>query len=1338
MDMSDEKATFNDTSCAFQSASRECDDRVCPPNQWSCGDGQCVVDRSVMWATSPRLTLCINRRDQFYRCEQVDDESLWTQADGRCSTKVPKATNSSSYCAYLRRCSCQINGSACSQLYRNLCPASGMTLLTDGLLIKPYALQYYNVTYDPFAIALINVMNGTIKCRGYLAHFTQYFPPHLFGTPYAYAESTLCGLTPRTTIDGYQASCHNDSRTFCNRSSLCISATRIRDGFLNCEDGEDEQLQDRTACATVQRHRFRCSNEEETCLVVSALADATERCLETTEPSSRGIQAIMLTTQCTSQAKTDCPLLRRLIAASWNHSLYYSSDLQSSQLKKIPFRSFCDTFQDSMSNVDENIRMCQASWICLPGEWQCYTGQCIQQEWVLDREWDCYDGSDEENIFAVGFNASHRNYKWLNNSSFVERFKAIYGQILFGKTCNATLRYQCPSRKRRASADRGNDCVSDYDRDYVFDYCLRTLRAVGYDMECASNKFTYRPRCMNRQNGSHDDIVCWDGTHDAKQRCNGIYECGNGEDEFMCSQEKFWQASYRRYKPDKVRKQRKQLRLPRVPRIPTSNGSDDRNMSTSVTTPRPLQTTTALPSRLATLFNTCNRGIPVWTHNRSSVCFCPPQYFGHQCQYHADRIALYSHVNYTHSSYGTFTDQAIVHKFLVLFLADKQVMSNDEFHVRPATEFYVYRKKTHFFYYSRSAHYLQKKRDRYRNRSDIIAVHPFSIRIEAYEMSPNASSRRFAVWHYPIYFDYLPVYRLAKVLRFVERRLEKDDDPCAQSPCSPNEECYRLQNRRSQHLCLCRSGFFGENCSQIDPKCNRGYCSPGAVCQSGYRGLVTGNHWPYCICPLGYIGLRCEISPNRCLEKPCRNGGTCYQRSKPNEFYCECTSNYTGTLCTEPKPFVQLQIEHNTSLEYRASVVKYLTIDLITLELKVIGQEVFTRLFENLTFLHSNPTAPEIVLLTLYSADHADVYLISLRMGEKSISAHTSIGDHNRCRATGNGSQVIEYHSICRSHPDVLCFVDNTYVCICEEDHSRVECFNHDDSTDKCHRCEAKGRCLKGRNDDDIVCLCPPCHEGRRCQFNLESFSFTLDQLFFSDLLSRDRLARRVTYYSLLIAPVILFLLGVVNNVCCFVTFRRPRCLRNGTGHYLYAMSICNQLNLTFLVVRLIHLTLNIASPYSSPTLDGVLCRTSSYLLTTSTRMTYWLSSLIGIERVYVALFVNGQWLKKPHIARRIIALAVVTILTVNAYQLVFIRSQISSDDGLNSMCTITFPTASTLWSSLHSTVTIIDSVAPFCINLLCTVGIICLVTKKKMNATRRDTSELFRKEHVVILTFCS
>ena len=214
-----------------------------------------------------------------------------------------------------------------------------------------------------------------------------------------------------------------------------------------------------------------------------------------------------------------------------------------------------------------------------------------------------------------------------------------------------------------------------------------------------------------------------------------------------------------------------------------------------------------------------------------------------------------------------------------------------------------------------------------------------------------------------------------------------------------------------------------------------------------------------------------------------------------------------------------------------------------------------------------------------------------------------------------------------------------------------------------------------------------------------------------------------------MVVPLILLLVGLVNNLCCFATFRRPQCLRIGTGHYLYWMSICNQCNLAFLALRLIHLTLNITTSHSSPLLNDILCKSSSYLLTTSTRLTYWLGSLIALERVYVAWFVSGQWLKRPHIARRIIAATVTTILVVNGYQWEFIDSQISSDEGSHAMCAITFPSGKSIWSRLHSAVTIIDSLAPLAINLLCTVTIICIVTKKKMNATGRANREYREKD---------
>ena len=182
-------------------------------------------------------------------------------------------------------------------------------------------------------------------------------------------------------------------------------------------------------------------------------------------------------------------------------------------------------------------------------------------------------------------------------------------------------------------------------------------------------------------------------------------------------------------------------------------------------------------------------------------------------------------------------------------------------------------------------------------------------------------------------------------------------------------------------------------------------------------------------------------------------------------------------------------------------------------------------------------------------------------------------------------------------------------------------------------------------------------------------------------------------------------------------------------------MSICNQCNLAFLALRLIHLTVNISTSHSSPLLNDILCKSSSYLLTTSTRLTYWLGSLIALERVYVAWFLNGQWLKRPQIARRIIAATVMTILVVNGYQWAFIDSQISSDDGSHAMCAITFPSGKSIWLTVHSAVTTIDSLAPLAINLVCTVTIICIVTKKKMNATGRN-NRTYRGEKIRAASF--
>jgi hypothetical protein len=175
-------------------------------------------------------------------------------------------------------------------------------------------------------------------------------------------------------------------------------------------------------------------------------------------------------------------------------------------------------------------------------------------------------------------------------------------------------------------------------------------------------------------------------------------------------------------------------------------------------------------------------------------------------------------------------------------------------------------------------------------------------------------------------------------------------------------------------------------------------------------------------------------------------------------------------------------------------------------------------------------------------------------------------------------------------------------------------------------------------------------------------------------------------------------------------------------GHYLLSLSVINQLNLGLFVARLTHLTLNITNRSS---LNTALCKLFNYLLTSSSRMVFWLSSLIAIERVYMTLVLNGQWLKQPRIARRLILLITLFILVTSAYELFFYHSISIIDVTQRSMCIVTFPqTHRAQWTLLHLLVSTLHSIVPFLINLCSTVLISVIVVKKKMNVLRTKHSQ--------------
>ena len=279
-----------------------------------------------------------------------------------------------------------------------------------------------------------------------------------------------------------------------------------------------------------------------------------------------------------------------------------------------------------------------------------------------------------------------------------------------------------------------------------------------------------------------------------------------------------------------------------------------------------------------------------------------------------------------------------------------------------------------------------------------------------------------------------------------------------------------------------------------------------------------------------------------------------------------------------------------------------------------------------------------------------------------------------------------------------------------------MECFLYDDQLDRCSSCRSNGRCLKGdsSSSNDFVCLCPECHSGRQCQFNTKSFSFTLDQLFSTDLLSVDR--RRAISLSIFF-PLLGFVVSIPSNLFSFVTLRRRSCLRQGVGNYLLAISVTNQLSLALLTARLIHLTVIIAISRSSPGVDHLFCKLLNYLLTCVTRLSPWLSSFVALERVYSVVFFNRRWFKQPHIARSLMFCIVGLILLSASYELVFVKSLISTENGNSAMCVIEYPSSRrSMWIFIHQLVSASHFLLPLVINLCSTVTIMRIVIKNKMN----------------------
>ena len=985
---------------------------------------------------------------------------LWTAENGMCQYRgfddyamgMHENMSDTDRCTYIVRCAlsagaeldCPCTGEDCSQLLTTFCDDQMLVQYPrEGALLAPHIFMFYNWTQrrnwiDPTPDEWW--LDGTVRCRGFEASSAhrfriEYETLTIRTHQFDYLPCVISnGLITRNYTSSHKFHEHcwaNESWTFSNQSYAfydvctlkgreCIAQYRINDKIQDCSSGQDESSSTigNDLCSNLRKQRFRCSDEQPSCINALHLGTGIALCHNRFDENFYGTGISTGKVLCLYREDPNCQFVKQYIGNSWmiNSTSGINRGASSNGTgRRLQFRDHCDSYWALPQHLDESSVACQ-NWICLEDEYQCRTGQCIDLNWVCDGEWDCSDASDEEGIVLAQPWSEHNNKLNATLDERRDECKTRYSRQPFSALCNDTAHLfpcylpnmtnavdilkpnQRPCISLKQIGDGKEDCYMGFDEKNMRSDQLGNM--LGFQLACGNNSYVpFIHACLKEfscmdpilcsyksQNKSfcseNKDVVCLNGTCVPNARCNGVFDClPYGEDEYWCTS-----SSLPIYRLGK-----EATSLERVVKWFLFPKPQLTNV-TSKLLPTHFEKTRADTFYWQSF--TCNRGVYVAAVGDIHNCFCQPAYYGSHCQYFNDRITIVARID-RETLPKRLTDSVLTIQTNLLF--DGEVIDHHEFHSDPVFD---YMEKQRFYLsYSRSTKMLKHKRARYRNRSDIVTNHPYSIHFDVYLLPSNTSTaEELGSWRYPVYFDFLPSHRLAPVLKFPS--WWNSLDPCQGMTCPLNSVCRPIFNSKknksiiTSFYCSCQNGFYGNNCQQYQIVCER-YCSSHSLCKPDKRGQLSNTLNPFCVCPLGRFGARCNLRHDECDSNPCLNNGTCHHTYDPSgerRFVCLCSQLFRGDLCQSEKMSVRVDIVNMTVTEPVAVVAQLYDVHKHSLELQFVHQQVYKGLPSTIRYNHDQANQPMLGVLKIYdrSPSPALYFIMYIQHGVSKIDVKSS------------------------------------------------------------------------------------------------------------------------------------------------------------------------------------------------------------------------------------------------------------------------------------------------------------------------------------------------------------
>ncbi|UJR12211.1 hypothetical protein I4U23_016388 [Adineta vaga] len=721
----------------------------------------------------------------------------------------------------------------------------------------------------------------------------------------------------------------------------------------------------------------------------------------------------------------------------------------------------------------------------------------------------------------------------------------------------------------------------------------------------------------------------------------------------------------------------------------------------------------------------CHRGISIYvrTLNKSELkCMCPPSTYGYYCLYQSQRVSLTVKVR-------SATDWLSVFTFVFLLITDQNEIESYDYRYYSSITDCILKWNIYLLYRTRP-------KDASKN---------YSIRIYVYKRQATALEYRTS-WHYPLYFSFLPVQRMAIQITIPSLTTIIRESICSLA-CNKHGSCIvaNINTTKKLFLCRCDPGWYGFYCQYAQNSSLTCSCAPNSLCISNYPISI-------CICSLGRGGPKCWIKIDDCQGlNRCQNGGQCTVYDERQRWYapiCVCPDDYRGPLCEFP-----LQ-KFLITFHYTIQIPSLVFLHFISYD---------TYLYKRITsFKKINPYETSATIRTTISnmylpilfIEYEDKYYVFPFVKDKDKETNIHVHSENRCLSINDlfNSSLVQlhrirrikyYHWFCQKHLDLMCFYDKIDVCLCNDKREAV-CIRFDQNTeyicqDDSGNCENGGECFQ----DDIqcpsraICRCPTCFHGSKCQFSTKSFSLSLDNILGYQIRPNSNLRNQLSVVKFsLVFVVIMWFIGILNGIISIMTFIQNKSCEVGSGFYLLSNSLISILIIILFASKFIILILTQTSHINHKMFLLVQCISIDFLLRTCVNFGDWLNACVAVERALTVI--QGIYFNKER-SKRIAKWTIVSLFLITASTNLhdpLNRHLIIDEDEQRIWCIVRYSSFSEAYNSISQ---ILHFALPFVLNIISSLFIIIGISRRRSRTQKDQTfknsisKQLILHKHLLI-----